>query len=101
MSGKYRIRYLKSAENDMEEIFDYILRDSPSAAASMLDKFDKAISGLEHNPELGAIPKDERLKKLGYKMLIIDRYIVFYVIKNRTVQIRRVLHGARQYSYLL
>ncbi len=102
MSGPFTVRYLRTAEKDLEDIFDYILRDSPSAAAAMLEKFDIAISRLADAPEIGASPKDERLKRLGYRMLIVDEYLVFYVIKARTetVQIRRIIHGARQYGFL-
>ncbi len=101
MSGLYEIRYLKTAEGDLEDIFDYILKDNPTTAISILDKFDKSISRLAQNPKLGIVPKDDRLKKLGYRMLIIGKYLVFYVIKGKTVQIRRIIHGARQFSFLI
>ena len=101
MSGKYTIRYLSTAQKDLDEIFDYILRDNPSAALSLLEKFDHSISQLAFNPELGVIPKDDRLKNLGYSMLIIEKYLVFYVVKPQTIQIRRIIHGARKYGFLL
>ena len=101
MSRPFKIRYLSTAENDLDDIFDYIMRDNPSAAVFLLEKFDHSISQLAINPEIGVVPKDDRLKKLGYRMLIIGKYLVFYVVKANTVQIRRIIHGARQYSFLL
>ena len=101
MSGQYGIRYLSTAQKDLDEIFDYILKDKPSAAVSLLEKFDHSISQLSLNPELGVIPKDDRLKNLGYRMLIVEKYLVFYVIKPQSIQIRRIIHGARKYSFLL
>ncbi|MBU2645516.1 type II toxin-antitoxin system RelE/ParE family toxin [bacterium] len=101
MSDSYEIRYLKTAEDDLDEIFDYILSDRPTAAVTLLEKFDESISKLTLNPELGVVPKDDRLKNLGYRMLIIDKYLVFYVIKGTIVQIRRIIHGARQYNHLI
>ena len=101
MSGKFRVRYLSTAQKDLDEIFDYILRDNPSAALSLLEKFDHSISQLTLNPELGVIPKDDRLKNLGYRMLIVEKYLVFYVVKAKSIQIRRIIHGARKYSFLL
>ena len=101
MISPFKIRYLSTAENDLDDIFTYILRDKPSAAASLLKNFDRSISQLAFNPELGVIPKDERLKKLGYRALVVEKYLIFYVVKGKTVQIRRVNHGARQYSFLL
>ena len=67
----------------------------PSAAVSMLEKFNHSISQLAFNPELGVVSKDDRLKKMGYRILIIGKYLVFYVLKANTVQIRRIIHGAR------
>ena len=101
MNNPYELRYLSTAEKDLLEIFDYIQRDNPSAAQAQLDRFDSAISELASYPSLGVIPKDERLKKLGYRILVVDRYLVFYIRKNKTIQIRRIIHGARQYSFLL
>ena len=100
MSGPFEIRYLSTAENDLYDIFDYIMMDNPSAAVSMLEKFNQSISQLAFNPELGVSPKDDRLKKLGYRILIIGKYLIFYVVKTNTIQIRRIIHGARQYSFL-
>jgi addiction module RelE/StbE family toxin len=101
VSGQFEIRYLSTAEKDLNDIFDYILRDNPSAAVSLFEKFDHSISQLALNPEIGVVPKDDRLKKLGYRILIIGKYLVFYVKKANAVQIRRIIHGARQYSFLL
>ena len=101
MTTTYDIRYLRTAEEDLKDIFEYIRKDNPAAAMSLLDKFDKAISQLAKNSYLGVNPKDKRLKYLGYRMLIIDKYVVFYVVKKSIVQIRRIIHGARRYSFLL
>ena len=39
----FEIRYLTPVERDLEGIFDYVLKDNPSAAAGLLDKFDHSI----------------------------------------------------------
>ena len=101
MTGPHQIRYLGTAEKDVTEIFGYVRRDNPAAAASLLDRFDSAIRQLSAQPLMGVIPKDDRIKRLGYRMLIIDNNLVFYVVKKKTVQIRRVIHGARRYAFLL
>lgn len=101
MSRPFTIRYLPPAEKDLNDIFDYISNDNPSAAVSLLEKLDTLISQLAYNPELGVVPKDDRLRNLGYRMLIVDKYLVFYVFKGKAIQIRRVIHGARRYGFLL
>ncbi len=100
MSEPYGIRYLSTAERDLIDVFAYIKKDNPAAAISQLERFDTSISQLALNPFLGVIPRDERLRRLGYRMLIVDKYLVFYVVKAKTVQIRRIIHGARRYSFL-
>jgi len=97
----YAIQYLQTAQRDLLEIIDYIKLDNPTAAKSFAGKIDEHISNLSHFPKTGKIPNDERLKKLGYRILPIDNYLVFYVIIGQTVQIRRIIHGARRYKFLL
>lgn len=101
MSEKYSIRYLSTAEKDIEDIFNYICQDNPSAAQDLLEKFDEKIYKLASHPFLGKIPNDIRLKRLGYRILTIDNYLVFYVVKTTTIQIRRIIHGARRYRFLV
>jgi toxin ParE1/3/4 len=100
VNAPYEIRYLKTAECDLYGIFDYISQDNPEAAADLLEKIDNSISLLSDNPYFGVTPRDSRLRNKGYRMLIIQNYLVFYVVKEKTVQIRRVIHSARRYDFL-
>jgi toxin ParE1/3/4 len=101
MSDVYSIRYLRTAQQDLQDIFDYIARDNPSAAEARLEEFDQSIARLASFPLLGSIPKDDRLRQMGYRLLVVGKYLVFYVIKGQVIQIRRVLHGSRSYQFLL
>ena len=101
MSQKYEVRYLLAAQQDLTDILNYIKQDNPSAAYKLIQEIDRIISGLEEFPNIGVIPKDLHLKSLNYRMLVIDNYLVFYVIKDHIVEIRRVIHGKRKYSFIL
>lgn len=100
--GSFDICYLRTAECDLYNIIDYIARDNPAAAETFLQELDLSISNLAANPYMGRIPRDQRLKSLKYRMLVIGKYLVFYVVKEDEgiVQIRRVIHGARKYDFL-
>lgn len=100
MVKKYKIEYLPSSAKDLTEIVDYIKIDSPQSALNFLDKIDESISRLEQFPFIGVIPKDIRLQSLGYRMLIIDNYLVFYVVFEEIVEIRRIISGKRKYDFL-
>jgi len=101
MKTDFTIQYLPIAQQDLEEILTYIEKDNVIAAASFIDEIDQKISQLTQFPYLGTIPKDDRLEKLGYRVLIIKQYIVFYVVKESVIEIRRIFHGRRQYDFLL
>ena len=101
MSKKYKVHYLPAAEKDLIDILEYIRKDNPSAALKLINEIDETISKLEEFPNMGVIPKDLRLKSLNYRMLIIGNYLVFYTARNNIVEIRRILHGKRKYSFII
>lgn len=101
MSKKYEVRYLPAAEQDLTAILNYIRQDNPTAAYKLIQEIDEVVSGLEQFPNMGVIPKDLRLKSLNYRILVIDNYLVFYVIKESIIEIRRIVHGKRKYSFIL
>lgn len=98
---KYQIRLLGIAEEDFTEIISFIAFDNPTAALSMAIKIEKNIELLSENPLLGRTPRDEDIKNLGYRYIIVQNYIIFYTIEERTIFIHRILHGARNYKTLL
>jgi len=100
MANNFPIKYLPSAEQDVSEIFEYILIDNPSAAASFISQLDEKVSILSVFPESGHPPNDPRLINLNYRILVFGNYLVFYVFKNNEVEIRRILHGKRKYDFL-
>ncbi len=95
------IHYLPPAENDLNNIFDYILKDSPERAGRFLDKIDKTIGRLSLFPLSGCLPKDPFLKRKKYRILLVADYLVFYRFENRCVVIYRILHGKRRHYFLL
>ncbi len=100
MRAKFTIRYLPAAQNDLISIFDYIAKDSQKRAASFVEKIDKRIGILEHFPLLGRIPTHPKLREYGYRVLVIESYLVFYIIKNKKIEVHRVLHGSRNLDFI-
>ena len=101
MPAKYKLRYLPVAQDDLISIFDYIAKDSPERAMAFVEKLDKRIGILEQQPNLGRIPRHSKLKQFGYRVLIIESYLIFYVIRNKVIEIHRVVHGSRNLDYLV
>lgn len=95
MANRYTLRYLPVAVDDLVSIFDWIASDSRANAAVFLEKLDQRIGNLKTHPLIGHTPRDETLKNSGYRVLVIESYLVFYIIRGRTVEIHRVIHGSR------
>lgn len=101
MGKNHDILYLPIAEDDLHSIIDYILIDDPVNALNLLDKFEKSISKLSRFPYLGAHPRDARLERLNYRILIVESYLIFYVFVNDTIEIRRILSSKRKFEYII
>ncbi|MCL4538481.1 MAG: type II toxin-antitoxin system RelE/ParE family toxin [Bacteroidetes bacterium] len=85
----------------MAEVITYIAADRPSAAEAIATKIEENIRLLSDNAHLGQIPKEEELARLGYRYLVVENYLIFYIIERQTIYIHRILHGARDYLSLL
>lgn len=101
MAKPNRLLYDPQACRDLEDIFDYIRTESVDRATKMLDLLNRRVMRLVNFPLLGVIPNDTRLQKKGYRVLVVEEYLIFYVLKGRVLRIRRVIHGARRYKFLL
>lgn len=100
-TNKYQVRLLKVAEDDFTEIVSYIAAENPVAAEAIADKIEKNLLLLSENPQLGRIPRDEDIRLIGYKYIIVQNYIILYTIEQKTILVHRILHGARNYKSLI
>ena len=100
-ANKYQIRLLKIAEEDFTEIISFIADDNLDAAKNLADKIEKDLQLLSENHYLGRVPRGEEIKNLGYRFLIVQTYIVFYMIEESSILVHRILHQARNYKSLL
>ena len=98
---KHRVEYLPIAVADLDEIFIFVADNSPQAAMELIDRMDASIAGLESFPEMGLIAKPPRLARKGYRVLIVDDYLVFYVLLDDIVEIRRIVSGKRNCAHLV
>lgn len=101
MPDKYTLRYLPAADSDLVGIFDFIAQDSPNRALSYLRKLDKRVKLLERYPRLGRVPRHRKLREYGYRVLIVESYLVFYIVREQTVEIHRVIHGSRNLDMII
>lgn len=80
------------AELDLEEIEEYISSDNPAAAIRLLELLFERFTLLAKMPDIGR--QRENYGK-GVRSIAEGAYIIIYRVKNKRLEILRVLHGAR------
>ena len=101
MKEKCEVKLLPKAQEDFLHHIDFIAKDKPLAAEKMADRFEEAFEILSKNPQAGRQPREERLRLLGYRYLIISSYLIFYRIQGNKIYIYRIFHGAQDYLKVL
>jgi plasmid stabilization system protein ParE len=97
VAQRYRLQYLPLFWDDLEEAVFYI-RDvlkNPAAADRLLDRVEEAI--LEHAiaPTMAQVYKTTRSRPQPYYWFAVGNYMVFYVVFDDVMEIRRFIYGAR------
>ena len=98
---KYRLLIFPSARQDLQDIVDYVNEFSPEAAFKLYDALVDGIGSLEHLPLRCPLIKIPELRAKGYRLLVVQNYLVLYVVNGTTVEIRRIMYGRRRYEALL
>lgn len=99
--GKYKVLIYPLAQSDLEEIVDYLNTLSPQSAIKNYNQLIDQIASLAVMPDRSPMVKDIILKAKGYRFLIVNNYLVFFVVQGNSVQIRRIIYGKRNYDWIL
>ena len=101
----FNIQITEPAEKDLNEIGTYISKEllEPETAKKVISKIAKEINSLEDMPLRNALAADEKLAYKDIRKIMVDSYIVFYIIteESKTVTITRILYGRRDWLNLL
>lgn len=102
---KYKIVRTDQADEQLRNIIFYIADDSGSIdiALDYLEKIEKAVKRLENFPLSGSIPGYSILRKQGYRVVVVERHLVFYKVNSdeRIVTIYAIVDGRQEYKNLL
>ena len=81
-----------SARQDLSDIFDYIARDKPIAAANWVDKIEDKCKLIATTPEFG-----EARPEYGgaIRSSTVGRYVIFYRPIENGIEVLRVIAGDR------
>ncbi len=88
-----RLVIAPSAAADLNDIFDYIVRDRPAAATGVIQRLEAASRLLAERPAIG---RSRPELGLGIRTYAVERYLIAYRVAADHVLVIRYYHGARR-----
>jgi toxin ParE1/3/4 len=95
---KRRVVFRRKAEEDIEDIAYYIAQDNVRAAEAFREALENACFLLAERPEIGPLRSfgNPRLSDVRlWPIRGFERYLLFYRVAGDTLDVIRVVHGAR------
>ncbi|WP_408914414.1 type II toxin-antitoxin system RelE/ParE family toxin [Brucella pseudogrignonensis] len=93
------VEFSGEAENDLEQIVDYIAKDNPLRALSFVQELRSKCEALAYSPL--AFPLVPRYESYDIRRRVHGSYLIFYRVRAEQVVIVHVLHGASDYAAIL
>jgi len=93
-----KIRILPAADRDIDEQIAFISRENLDAAGRYVEALSAILEHIARMPGMGATREYRNPRLDGLRMIPVpgfDNILAFYLVTQRTVDIVRALHGAR------
>ncbi len=97
MGKKYSLRFLPLFEEDLNSIVDYISRQlqNPIAAKKLVDEVEAAIMKRFSNAESFEAYQSLSVHPYPYYYIKVNNYLVFYVVIDDVMEVRRIVYSRR------
>ena len=94
---KYKLQYLPLFKEDLLETLAYITNvlKNPDAAEKLANDVEAAILERLNNPTIFEPYRSIRKRKYPYYRIYVRNYVVYYVVIEDVMEVRRFLYGAR------
>ncbi len=100
---KYEIRYLPTFISQFNNILYYITYELKNkiAADNFYTEVVKEIEIRSEAPESYEVFKTIRNGEIKYYKINVNNYIIFYVVKNNVMEIRRIYYSKRNLENII
>ena len=88
-----QVRWSLTAGSDLQDIEDFIARDSVLHAITFVDRVVESAETLLKTPQIGRMVPE--FNRPDLRELIFRDYRIVYLLQNNEVFILRVVHGSR------
>lgn len=94
-----QVRWSLTAGNDLQDIEDFIARDSVLHAVAFVDRIVESAETLLKNPHIGRVVPEFNREDL--REVIFRNYRIVYLLQDEKVFVLRVVHGSRDLAALV
>lgn len=94
-----QIRWSLTAGNDLQDIEDYIARDSILHATTFVDRIVESAETVLNTPHIGRIVPE--FTRSDLREVIFRNYRIVYLLQDDGIFILRVVHGSRDLLALI
>ena len=88
-----KVRFTRTAQRDLEQIYDYISQDSPVAASRLVARLIERSRQLADNPFEGRETDEPNARVIVAPRL---RHLIFYTITADEIHITHIRHTSRR-----
>lgn len=99
----YKLRFLPGFYKELEEAVNYIsdTLKNPQSAEKLISEVESAILNRLEMPLAAEPYQSSQERKNSYYRIYIGNYIVFYVVIDDVMEVRRFFYGRRDFDRLL
>src|SRR5690242_16474025 len=87
-------RFTPQAQQDLNDIYDYVARHNPVAAARLIEAIERRCQAVANSPGMG---RGCTHLAPGLRMSSVRRFTIFFRAATGGVEIIRILHSARDF----
>lgn len=96
MASRRRVAWSLEARRTLEEILEFIHRDSPEGAQRVLEQALSAVASLSTLADRGRIVPESA--DASIREIFVHRYRLMYRVADGSVEILAFIHGARDFE---
>ena len=103
MVDKYIVKIYPSAVKDIDSICDYLSNElsNPKAANNFIEELQESFQTLIVFPKMYPLIDNIFVDDQSIRKMPVKKYLVFYRLVNKEIQVIRVIHGRSDYVSLL
>jgi len=101
----YKLRFSTLFNSDVDSSYNYIKikLEAPMAADNLIREIIEKLDKIKKNPNIRPLVQDKYLASLGYRLINVKNYVIFYIIDNdeKHIKVIRFLYNKRNWTNIL